>query len=147
MRPYDVTKQDTAATLILPFQLLEYVIPQSQATQPSSIPVNLCPTGSVFAPLCSLGASAGTGVFLQNIFILVLVAAVVLCLIFLIYGGIKWILSQGEKEGVEKAKGTIISALLGLVIVFLSFFIVEIVAHLFIPNFSLSSLTIPVITS
>lgn len=131
--------------ILTPFQLLQYVAPES--TQPSYIPVNLCPTNSIFAPLCSLGASAGTGVFLQNIFILVLVAAVVLCLIFLIYGGIKWILSQGEKEGVEKAKGTIISALLGLVIVFLSFFIVEIVAHLFIPNFSLTSLTIPVITS
>lgn len=143
MQHHDVLST-SQLTAIAPFQLLQYLIPAS--TQPSSIPVNLCPTDSVFAPLCNIGVTA-TGVFLQNIFIIVLVAVVVLCLIFLIFGGIKWIVSQGEKEGVEKAKGTIISAILGLVIVFLSFFIVEVVAHLFIPNFSLTSLSIPVITS
>ena len=54
-----------------------------------------------------------------------------LTLVFLIVGGIKWVVSGGDKAKVESARGTIIAAIIGLIIVFLSFFIIQILFNLF----------------
>ncbi len=48
---------------------------------------------------------------------LVLMGAAFLLLIYLFYGGIKWITSGGDKEKVEKARETITSAVIGIFIV------------------------------
>ncbi len=42
----------------------------------------------------------------------------VLFLILIIFGGIKWMIAAGNNEKVEKAKNMIISAVVGLIIVF-----------------------------
>lgn len=57
--------------------------------------------------------------------------AVILSLIFIIWGGISWITSGGEKEGLEKARKKIIYAIIGLVVTLSAFFIVNIVTKLF----------------
>lgn len=44
-----------------------------------------------------------------------IVAAI--CLLFITIGGFRYILSQGDPQGVAKAKGTILYALIGLAIV------------------------------
>lgn len=51
-----------------------------------------------------------------------IIAAV--CLLFVVIGGLRYIVSQGDAQGVAKAKGTVIYALLGLAIVILAQFIV-----------------------
>lgn len=89
--------------------------------------VSTCPTGT-FAPLCSLQL---TDNFLPNLITLAFVLAVVIALGFLIYGGIRWIMSGGEKEGVEEARKMIVAALVGLVVVFLSYFLLNFVFSLF----------------
>ena len=48
-----------------------------------------------------------------NIFIGIIAA---LSLLFITIGGLRYILSQGDAQGVAKAKGTILYALVGLVI-------------------------------
>lgn len=60
-----------------------------------------------------------------------LAAAVVLALVFLIWGGIKWIIAAGNKERVEGAKRTIIHALVGLAITFTSFYLLNFVGQLY----------------
>jgi len=40
--------------------------------------------------------------------------------VYVIYGGFKYILSQGEPDNTRKARGTILASLIGLVIVMLS---------------------------
>lgn len=113
-----------------------------QAVEPvAAIPVNPCPQGA-FAQLCSLGINS-LSVLMQNSLIIIFVIAILLTLFFLIFGGFKWITSQGEKEGVEKARGTIIAAVLGLIIVFLSFFIVNLILQFFVPGANLSNLHFP----
>ena len=58
---------------------------------------------------------------------LLFVVASVIAIVFLIWGGIRWILSGGDKAAVETARNTIIAAIIGLVIVFLSYFILKLV--------------------
>lgn len=72
------------------------------------------------------------------------ILAVLIALLFLIWGGIKWITSGGDKAGVEAARNQIIAAVIGLIIVFLAFFILNLVLGLF--NTSLFDLTLPTIT-
>jgi len=49
---------------------------------------------------------------------LILVAAGVMAFLYLLIGGIQWLMAGGDKEGTEKARKRITAALIGLVIVF-----------------------------
>ena len=57
--------------------------------------------------------------------------AVVIALLYLLYGGIKWITSRGEKDQVEAARNHIMAAIVGLIVVFLAIFILSIVLAAF----------------
>src|SRR3990172_12087500 len=72
---------------------------------------------SGFRSLCNV-ANAGIGPLVNAIITILFIIAVVLALAFLIYGGIKWVISGGDKAKVEAARGTIVAALVGLVLVF-----------------------------
>ena len=101
-------------------------------------------SSNVRANLCNIsGNSAGT--LIANAITAVLVIAAVIALVFLVWGGIKWILSGGDKAKVEAARGTIIAAIIGLVITFLAYFILNLVLGLF--GLSLSNLILPNLTT
>lgn len=57
---------------------------------------------------------------------LFLIAAILAALAFLIYAGFMWMSSRGDKTKIETARRTIIFAVIGLLIAFLSFFIIGI---------------------
>lgn len=59
------------------------------------------------------------------------VIAVILVLFLIIYGGIQWMTSGGDKEKISAARNRIIYAIIGLVIIFLSVFLINIVLYLF----------------
>lgn len=46
---------------------------------------------------------------------------------YLIYGGIKWIISGGDKAGVEAARNHIVAAIVGLIIIVGTFAIISLV--------------------
>lgn len=75
----------------------------------------------------------------------VLFVAFVAALIFLIYGGIKWIMSGGDKDGATKAKETVTSALIGLAIVLGAWVLINIILQFFGVGGGLSGLTTPVL--
>lgn len=60
-----------------------------------------------------------------------LVGAALLSLAFLIWGGIAWITSGGDKTGVEAARKKVTFAILGLVVAFLGFFIINFIGAFF----------------
>lgn len=60
----------------------------------------------------------------------IIVAAVIFFFVFLI-GGIRWIMSGGDKVQVEAARGTLTNALMGLVIVLSLFAILKFIEVLF----------------
>lgn len=62
---------------------------------------------------------------------LMFITAIVLSLFFLVFGGIQWIMSGGDKEGLTKARNKITYAIIGLVVTLLSFFIVSAVGKPF----------------
>ncbi len=72
---------------------------------------------------------------------LILILAALAAFIFLIWGGVQWIMSGGDKTGVESAQHRIQAALLGLFIVFAAWALMMIVGGFL--GFSLTNLKIP----
>lgn len=65
---------------------------------------------------------------LNNVLRLVFMAAALLSVIFVAFGGLKYVLSNGDPQGTAKAKNTILYALVGLIIAISAFNIVGFVA-------------------
>lgn len=96
------------------------------------------------APAGSLPADTKIQNVAQFLVTLLFVVGIVIAVAFLIYGGIKWILSGGDKTAVEAARNHIIAAIIGLIIVVAAFFILNIVFTLVTGKpFDLNHLCIP----
>lgn len=61
----------------------------------------------------------------------ILVVAFIAAFIMLLIGGIRWILAGGDEKAVSGARNTITAALIGLVVVLLSFAIIKLVENFF----------------
>lgn len=85
-------------------------------------------------PNCSgTGLNCGTtdpNAFIKNIINILLSVAFALAVLFLIIGGFWYITSAGNEETAEKGKSTAINAIIGIVIIILSYVIVNVVAGL-----------------
>ena len=107
----------------------------------AQVTINPCPpSGSQFQPLCNLNANR-IGPVISSVVTILLIAAALIALFFLIFGGIRWITSGGDKSKVESARNTIIAAIIGLIIALLAFFIITIVLGFF--GLSLANLQLP----
>jgi uncharacterized protein YacL len=73
---------------------------------------------------------------------LALIAASILCLVFIIVGGITFILSAGNEEKIKRAVHTIRFAIIGLLITFIAFFAVSWLSKLLDIPFELNFSTI-----
>lgn len=105
--------------------------------------INACPQGTnQFGVLCNLDAQH-FGAVVGSAVTFVFVVAAIIALAYLIWGGIKWIISQGDKTGVEEARNHIIAAVVGLVLIFLSYLIINVVLSFFSPGTSLMNLQLP----
>lgn len=76
-----------------------------------------------------------TGNFVPFVISLLVFLVIVLSLIFLLVGGISWMMAGGNKEGLAKAKGTITYALVGLILGIISIAIIKIIGQLVGGNF------------
>ena len=97
-------------------------------------------SGAQFANLCLDASSMGR--IINSALTIIFIMATIAALIWLIYGAFKWILSGGDKTAVEEARNHITAAIIGLVIVFLAYFILNF-ALFFFTGKSLTDLTIP----
>jgi hypothetical protein len=59
----------------------------------------------------------------------------------LVWGGLKWVMSQGDSKNVEAARNQITNALIGLAIVFASWAIVRLIETIF--GVSILNLKVP----
>lgn len=62
---------------------------------------------------------------------ILLVIVVLLSFSFILWGALNWITSEGDKTKVESARKTIIFAVVGLVVAFLAFFVINVAGSLF----------------
>jgi hypothetical protein len=93
--------------------------------------------GGQFAPLGSLTIGGIVSGFIRAI----LVVAALVFFFILVIGGIRWIASGGDKAQTEGARNQITSALIGLVIVFAAWAIVQLINTFF--GINIFELTIP----
>ena len=114
------------------------------AQTPASVNPCESTTAGISKTLCDLGGGNMANT-IRNIIVFLVILAVVIALLYLLYGGIKWITSKGEKTEVEAARNHIMAAIMGLIIVFLALFILSIVLAAF--GISFTQLKIPNIGS
>lgn len=76
-------------------------------------------------------SKAGFNSIIGLVLSLLILAAIILSLLFLIWGGFDWITSGGDKQKLQSARHKIVFAIIGLIIVFLAFFVVNVVSNLF----------------
>ena len=93
-----------------------------------------------FSKLTTLN-SDNLGGIVSGAISMLLVVAILVSLFYLVFGGIKWVTSGGDKAKVESARNHIIAAIIGLVIAFLSFFILDVVLKLF--GLNIKNLSLP----
>ena len=98
--------------------------------------IELKPTGD-FQPLGELTI----GDIVSGLIRLVLVVAALVFFFILVIGGIRWIMSGGDKANTEAARAQITAALVGLVIVFSAWAIVQLIKVFF--GVDIFSLTLP----
>ncbi len=79
------------------------------------------PAGSAVSPDQSIGS------IVSFIVGFLLTVAVLMALLYIVIGAFQWITSGGDKAKVESARNHIISAVIGLIIIALSFVIINVV--------------------
>lgn len=71
------------------------------------------------------------GIFSQANLRIIFAIAGILLLIYLLFGGLQLMFSTGDPKKIEAAKGKITNAIIGFVIIFISYWIVQLVGILF----------------
>jgi hypothetical protein len=89
--------------------------------------INLAPRQNGFQNLGNLTIPRIIGGFVN----LVLIIAAVVFFFILVIGGVRWITSGGDKANTEAARGQITAALVGLVIVFAAWAIIQLIQTFF----------------
>jgi len=67
----------------------------------------------------------------KNALTMMLILAILLCLIYLIWGGIQWIQSGGDKGKIAGARAKLTYAIVGLLIALGAFFLVSLFGYFF----------------
>ena len=81
-----------------------------------------------------LNNKGGSGYIITAIPVFIGLAFTVATLLFvamLFVGGIRWITSAGDKEGITAAKGTLVNAIAGIIITFSIFAILKVIETIF----------------
>ena len=65
------------------------------------------------------------GALLARIATIILGVSGSLALLFFVYGGFVWLISEGNKEKVQKGKNILLAAVFGMVIIFAAYLMVE----------------------
>lgn len=137
---YDVYMRKLVSVLASTTYFLFFVNPVFAAAGDITT-VNTCPEGSgQFDVLCKIG-SQSLGSIVGRVITIILIIAIVIAVFFLIFGGIKWVLSGGDKSKVESARNHIVAAIVGLIIALLAFFILSFILRLF--GISATNFTVP----
>jgi len=82
-------------------------------------------------PKATFGTNSTIGNIITNILPYIFGAAAIALLIYLVLGGLQMMLSRGDPKAMQSAQGKITNAIMGFVIVVVSFLIVQLFGQLF----------------
>lgn len=90
----------------------------------------------IYNPALNALIGRGEGVailnlFLGNIIAILLIVGVIVAFIFIIIGAIEWMTAGNDKAKMESARGKVVSAVIGLVILFAVFAIMKLIGAFF----------------
>lgn len=126
-------KQKTTTILVTVFLLLMFVLPltglaqRGPAVDPKCTTYGGVPVPSAFCGYDSLaGKYSATGVIVEIINIILWIVGL-LAVLFVVIGGVRYITAHGNEEQAEDAKKTITQAVVGIIIVVLSFVIIRVI--------------------
>lgn len=102
-----------------------------------TLPLQVALAQGALVPPDTLGKVTDPVAVIRGIIRFILLVAFVLAFIMLIIGGVRWILAGGDEKAVSSARNTITAALIGLVIVLVSYAIIRLVELFF--NFDIIS--------
>lgn len=71
--------------------------------------------------------AGGISLFLNNLIILIYVIASIIFVFMIIWGAVEWIMSGGNKESYTNAKNRIVHAIIGIVLLAISFAILSLI--------------------
>ena len=93
------------------------------------------PGGNIISPPAGLkGEFQDLASFISPLLNIVFFIAVFLAFYWLVWGAYAYLFASGEKENLAKARARIRWALIGLIIVFVSFFVAKFASEIFIPK-------------
>ena len=95
--------------------------------KPAYAQIKLEPKGTDFDNLTNLSFAG----IVSGLINLVMVLAALIFFFMLVWGGVRWVMSQGDKGNVETARNQITNALIGLAIVFAAWAIMKLIETLF----------------
>ncbi len=124
-----------AFALLTPVVAFLSFVPAAAAAETQT----LCSETGRFAALCNPKIED----IILGLINLIFILSVVVALLYLIWGGFKWLTSGGDKTAVQGAREHIVAAIVGLVIIFMSYFILNFIVQFFLPGFSLDKFTLP----
>ena len=91
-------------------------------------------TNPIAPRLSPLTGEAATGTFsdvLSSVFGLLFIVGILVFVVYFIIGAYQWITSSGDQKGVEKARNSIIQAIIGLVVLFSLFALLRLIGYVF----------------
>ena len=101
-------------------------------------------TNPALSSLYSGGAGQGLSVLLTNLWRTAIISGGVAMILFLVWGGLQWMLAGSDKQKVENARNRIMQAIIGLAILASSMaivFFVQAVLNLDILNFTVDTVS------
>ena len=101
----------------------------------SLIPVALAAEGTSLNVPAPKGSIVNLGELISGGVTAAIVLSAVIALVFLVWGGVQWLTSGGDKANTEKAQQRITAAIIGLAIVVASWAVVQLIAGFFGINF------------
>lgn len=82
---------------------------------------------SMFGCTTTANTGGSTMCILEKVLSFLLAVAFIVAVIFLVVGGFRYIVSQGNEDSLEKAKGTITNAIIGIVVIVLAYIILQLI--------------------
>ena len=98
--------------------------------------------GPNFASLCNIKLESNAGGITGAIVQMILIIGILVSMLYLVWGGVRWAMSSGDRAKVAAARGHIVHALIGLVIAFSAFMIINFLLQFFLGT-GFNGLSIP----
>lgn len=105
---------------------------QPPQSQPQSLRIDGVPfpVPTSIQHLFDIAGPFGTNILVFGVYVM-MVVAILIAIFVLVWGGVNWVTSGGDKTKLQSARNTILYAIIGLVLTLLAFTIINVLGFFF----------------